>query len=46
MLQTIIGFGANLFVLIVTILLAFAIGLSTTDFLKTKDRDEKHQEIE
>jgi len=26
--------------------LAFAIGLATTDFLKTKDRDEKHQEIE
>ena len=46
MLQIIIGFGANLFVLIVIVLLAFAIGLSTTDFLKTKDRDEKHQEIE
>jgi len=46
MFLTIVGFGANLFVLIVIVLLAFAIGLATTDFLKTKDRDEKHQEIE
>jgi len=44
MFLTIVGFGANLFVLIVIV--AFAIGLSTTDFLKTKERDEKHQEIE
>jgi len=46
MLLIIVGFGANLFVLIVIVLLAFAAGLSVTDFLKTKDRDEKHQEIE
>lgn len=46
MLLTIIGFGANVFVLIVIVLLAFAAGLSATDFLKTKDREEKHQEIE
>ena len=46
MLLTTVAFGANLFVLIVIVLLAFAAGVSTTDFLKTKNREEKDQEIE
>jgi len=36
-----IAFGANLFIIIVAILIGAGVGLSTTDFLKTKAREKE-----
>jgi len=40
MLSIIIGSGANLFILIVVILIGAIAGLSFTDILKTKEKSE------
>jgi len=38
----IVGDGANLFLLIVAIVVGFAAGMSYTDFKKTKKEQENH----
>lgn len=38
----IVGDGANLFMLIVAIVIGFVAGLSYTDYLRTKKEQEKH----
>lgn len=40
MLAATIGSGANLFILIAVLLIAFGAGLTTTDFLKTKEKEK------
>ena len=40
MLSMIIGSGANLFILIVVIIIGVITGLSVTDILKTKEKPE------
>jgi len=40
MLSIIIGAGANLFILIVAILIGIITGISTTDILKTEDKSD------
>ncbi len=40
MLSMIIGSGANLFILIVVIIIGVITGLSVTDILKTKEKSE------
>lgn len=40
MLSIIIGSGANLFILIVTILIGVITGISYTDILKTKEKSD------
>ena len=39
-----IAWGANLFLIIAITLIAFGAGLTTTDFLKSKERDQKLKE--
>ena len=46
MFLTTIAWGANLFITIVVILIAFGAGLTVTDFLKTKKKEEEWQEAE
>ncbi len=41
MLALIIGSGANLFILIVAILIGIITGISVTDILKTEDKESK-----
>ena len=38
-----IGSGANLFIIIVVLLLAFGAGISATDFLKQKDKEKDYE---
>jgi hypothetical protein len=40
MLSMIVGSGANLFILIVVIIIGVITGLSVTDILKTKEKPE------
>ena len=46
MLLTTIAWGANLFITIIVILIAFGAGLTITDFLKTKKKEEEWQNAE
>ena len=39
-----IAWGANLFITIVTLLIAFGAGLTVTDFLKTKEKEKDWEE--
>ena len=41
MLGLAIGSGANLFIIIVAVLIAVVTAISTTDILKTKDKPEE-----
>jgi hypothetical protein len=41
MLSIVIGSGANLFILIVVILIGIITGISLTDILKTRENSEK-----
>ena len=42
MLGLAIGAGANVFIIIVVLLIAFVTGISVTDILKTKDKPEEN----
>ena len=46
MLVTVVGSGANLFILITAILIGIGVGLTTIDFLRTKEREKKMEEAE
>ena len=39
-----VGSGANLFVLIAVILIAFGAGISATDFLKQKEKEKEYED--
>ena len=44
MFLTTIAWGANLFITITIILIAFGTGLTVTDFLKTKSKEDDLEE--
>lgn len=44
MLGITIGAGANLFIIIVAILIAFIAGLSATDYLKQKEKEKEYED--
>jgi len=46
MLLDILQTGANFFVVIVAVVLAFVIGLTTTDYLKTKAKEKQLEDSE
>ena len=46
MLLTTIAWGANLFITIVVILIAFGAGLTMTDFLKTKSKEDEMEKTD
>jgi len=41
MFQQFLGDGANLFIVIVAVIVGFAAAMGYTDFLKTKDEEKK-----
>ena len=44
MLAAIVGNGANLFLIIFVILAGLGAGITTTDFLKTKEKAEQQEQ--
>jgi len=46
MFTIVVGSGANLFILIVAILMGVAAGLTTTNYLKTKAKEKKWENSE
>ena len=44
MLLTTVAWGANLFITIMVILIAFGAGLTVTDFLKTKKKEQERED--
>ncbi len=46
MLLSVVGFGANLFIIIVAILIGIGMGLTTIDFLRTKEKEKKWEKAD
>lgn len=45
-MRDILQHGAQFFVILVSVIIAFVTGVTTTDYLKTKEREKRYEDSE